>query len=498
MSQKPLFILEMANNHMGDVDHGIRIIRELKEACAGFDFRLAVKLQYRSLPDLIHPDYRARSDIRFIKRFTETALRWEDYLRLKEAITGNGFLAVCTPFDEASVDKVVEHGYDFLKVASCSLTDWPLAEKVASTRLPLILSTAGEPLEEVDRAVSFYQHRDKRLSIMHCVGEYPTPPERLELSQIDILSRRYANVDVGFSTHEEPGDLDAIKMAIAKGAVLFEKHAGVATPEHPLNAYSASPAQVRLWLGAARDAFAMNGVQGRRHAFSDGERQALGELKRAVFAARPIAAGRTLDAGDMRLAMPAQAGQLTASDVSKYTEYLSRRAIPAGAPILWADVAATDTRSIVHGIVRDVKSLLKASAAIVPAQLELEISHHYGLERFRETGSAMITVINREYCKRLVLLLPGQNHPEHWHTVKDETFHILHGEIDLVLEGRRMKCVTNDVVAIPRGARHEFRSATGAVIEEVSSTHTRNDSGYADPAITANAQRKTYVTNWMD
>ena len=498
MSEKPLFILEMANNHMGDVGHGIRIVRELKAACTGFDYRIAVKLQYRSLPDLIHPDYRSRTDIKFIKRFTETALGWGELRKLKDAIVENGFLAVCTPFDEASVDKVVEHGFDFLKVASCSLTDWPLAERIAMTALPLIVSTAGEPLEEVDRAVSFYQHRDKKLSILHCVGEYPTPRAHMQLNQIDILRRRYSNVEVGFSTHEAPGELDAIRMAIAKGATVFEKHVGVPTAKNPLNAYSANPEQVRLWLGAARDAFAMNGVQGKRHDFVAAERQALGELSRAVFAARPIAPGHTLQAQDIRLAMPAQEGQLTASDLSKYTEFQSGHAIAAGSPILRADVTATDTRSIVHGIVRDVKGLLKESAAIVPAQLELEISHHYGLERFRETGSAMITVINREYCKRLVLLLPGQSHPEHWHTVKDETFHILHGEIDLVLEGRRMKCATNDVVAIPRGAKHEFRSATGAVIEEVSSTHNRNDSGYTDPAISANTQRKTYITNWMD
>ena len=120
MSQKPLFILEMANNHMGDVDHGFRIIRELKAACAGFDYRVAVKLQYRSLPDLIHPDYRSRKDIKFIKRFTETALGWEQLRRMKDAIVENGFLAICTPFDEASVDKVVEHGFDYLKVASAA------------------------------------------------------------------------------------------------------------------------------------------------------------------------------------------------------------------------------------------------------------------------------------------------------------------------------------------------------------------------------------------
>jgi len=138
------------------------------------------------------------------------------------------------------------------------------------------------------------------------------------------------------------------------------------------------------------------------------------------------------------------------------------------------------------------------SGAVVPTQLELEISHHYGIERFREAGSAMITVINREYCKRLVLMLPGQWHPEHWHTQKDETFHLLHGEIDLVLGGEHRRCVKNDVIVIPRGVKHEFRSRTGAVIEEISSTHIRNDSCYADQSIGHNDKRKTYVTNWMD
>src|ERR1700690_399118 len=202
MPAKHLFIFEMANNHMGDLAHGVRIIRELREASAGFDFRFAVKLQYRHLPDLIHPDYGERMDIKFIKRFSETALSWDDLRRLKDAIVENGFLSICTPFDEASVNKVVRHGFDFLKVASCSLTDWPLAEKIAATKLPLILSTAGESFEDIDRIVSFYQHREKRVAIMHCVAEYPTSRPDLQLNQIDLLLRRYTNVEVGYSTHE--------------------------------------------------------------------------------------------------------------------------------------------------------------------------------------------------------------------------------------------------------------------------------------------------------
>ena len=95
-------------------------------------------------------------------------------------------------------------------------------------------------------------------------------------------------------------------------------------------------------------------------------------------------------------------------------------------------------------------------------------------------------------------MLPGQRHPEHWHMAKDETFHMLHGEIELILGGERRRCEKNDVIVIPRGVKHEFRSSGGAVIEEISSTHTRDDSGYTDPAIGRNDQRKTYVTNWMD
>jgi sialic acid synthase SpsE/quercetin dioxygenase-like cupin family protein len=498
MSSPYLFIFEMANNHMGDVAHGIRIIKELREACNGFDFRFAVKLQYRHLPDFIHPDYRARTDLKFVKRFSETALSWEDYRRLKDAIVEHGFLAICTPFDEFSVEKVVEHGYDYLKVASCSLTDWPLTEKIATTSLPLVLSTAGESFEDIDRVVSFYQHRNRKLMLLHCIGEYPTSESNFQLNQIDLLKRRYVDVEIGYSTHESPDECESVMMAIAKGAVAFEKHVGVPTEKYSVNAYSATPAQVKRWLGAAQRAIAMAGQQGNRHVISITESRGLGELRRAVFANRAISTGEVLRPEDLLLAIPGKPDQLFTKDLSKYTEYRTLRPIEKGEGIMRSDVAATDTRSLVHGIVRDVKALLKVSGVAVPSQLELEISHHYGLERFREVGSAMITVINREYCKRLVLMLPGQAHPEHWHKLKDETFHLLYGGINLVLDGEVRSCVQNDVIVIPRGAKHEFRSPAGTVIEEISSTHSLNDSYYADTDIPQTTGRKTYVTNWMD
>jgi len=55
-----------------------------------------------------------------------------------------------------------------------------------------------------------------------------------------------------------------------------------------------------------------------------------------------------------------------------------------------------------------------------------------------------------------------------------------------------------DVVTIEPGVRHKFKTETGAVIEEISTTHNLNDSFYTDPAIMENKQRKTLLTYWMD
>ena len=55
-----LFILEMANNHMGDVNHGLAIIRQCHEAVKEFPFKFAIKFQYRHLDTFIHPDFRNR------------------------------------------------------------------------------------------------------------------------------------------------------------------------------------------------------------------------------------------------------------------------------------------------------------------------------------------------------------------------------------------------------------------------------------------------------
>ena len=133
----------------------------------------------------------------------------------------------------------------------------------------------------------------------------------------------------------------------------------------------------------------------------------------------------------------------------------------------------------------------------VPAKTDFEISYHYGIDRFAEFGGTILTCVNREYCKKLIVLLPGQKHPEQHHKKKEETFLLLYGEMTLGLDGRERELRAGDIVTIERGQRHWFTTKTGCVVEEISSTHYADDSFYTDPAIGANKDRKTWLTYWL-
>ena len=157
----PLFVLEMANNHMGDVAHGINLIRAFGVVCRQYPFNFAFKLQYRDLDSFVHPAMRGRDDIKYIKRFSETRLTRTEFDTLVAEMRAQGFLTMATPFDEASVAVIQDQALDIIKVASCSFTDWPLLERIAQTQQPIIASTAGATLDEIDSMVSFLQHRKK-------------------------------------------------------------------------------------------------------------------------------------------------------------------------------------------------------------------------------------------------------------------------------------------------------------------------------------------------
>ncbi len=490
-----LIIFEMANNHMGDPAHGRAIIDAFAVFLREFpQFRFAFKFQFRDLTTFIHRDYQERTDLKYIKRFKETALTQEQFAGLKTYAASLGFLTACTPFDEVSVDRIVQHDFDILKIASCSFSDWPLLEKAAGAGKPLVLSTAGVLQEDLDKVVSFLRHRELDFALMHCVGSYPTPPAELEMNQIDYFKQRYPDVPVGFSTHESPEELVPVMIACAKGAAILERHVGLETEQYKLNAYSSTPDQIREWLNAALKSRTLCGIPEGRRSISEKEAADLRGLQRGMFLKRDLPSGHRIVPSDVFFAIPCMEGQVRANDFSKYLELTTEKALSANTPVFYADVAVNHTREIILGFVRKVADILIQSKIPLTSHMDLELSHHYGLEKFDSVGCTIITCVNREYCKKIIVVLPGQKNPAHSHRKKEETFHILYGELELTLDGVKKVCHAGELVVVERGVLHDFGSCGGAVLEEISTTHYPNDSYYDDSAIASPERRKTYMT----
>lgn len=489
-----LFIFDMANNHMGDLKHGLNIIREIAKVCKGFDFNFGFKFQYRNLDTFIHPDFKERKDIKYVKRFEETRLSDKQLKTLKDEAVNLGFISICTPFDESSVDLIEKHDFSIIKIGSCSFTDWPLLERIAQTDPPIIASTAGATIEEIDQVVTFFENRNKKFCIMHCVGEYPTKRQNLQLNQIELLKKRYPGIEIGFSTHEEPDNIDSIKVAIAKGASVFERHVAIESDKYPINAYSSTPAQIDKWLRSAQDAYQMNGIEHDRYSITEKEMEDLRGLKRGVFAKVDIKKGEKVTKDNIFYAIPCKEDQLLANEMSKYVEYTLIKNLAANKAINYKDLKINNVRERVFKIIKELTGLISKSRIALPDKVGLELSHHYGIDRYEEWGAAILNCINREYCKKIIILLPGQKHPLHYHVKKEETFHVLYGNMDVAIDNETKVLKAGDMLTVERKVKHNFSSKEGVIFEEVSTTNYKDDSFYEDKKIIDNKNRKTDMT----
>jgi N-acetylneuraminate synthase len=491
-----LYIFEMANNHQGSAEHGLAIIEAVARVVRTHKVRGAVKLQFRDLDTFIHTDFKGRSDVAHLPRFESTKLEKAQFRQLTDAIRDNGLVPVATPFDEVSVGTCLDLGIQIIKVASCSAGDWPLLEAIAGARKPVIASTGGLSIFDIDNLVSFFHKRVPSFALMHCVSLYPTPNDQMALNFMEKMIRRYPYVRVGYSGHEAPDNTEVAVAAVAKGARLLERHVGVPTDSITLNGYSMDPVQMEQWVLAGERARAICGVDGSKHVGQD-ELDSLRSLQRGVFAKKPIRKGGSITPNDVFFAMPCQSGQLTSGDFghlrAHYTaskDYNVNEAVYEKAP--------ADQISQLRGILHDAKGLIFEAGIALGDDYQVEISHHYGLESFRQTGCILVNLINREYAEKLLIVLPSQNHPLHHHKKKEETFRLLWGDVEARLNGELVRMTPGDSLLIQRGDVHGFSSVGGAIIQEVSTTHIVGDSYYEDPRIGEldPMQRKTILESW--
>ena len=496
--KRPLVILEMANNHMGSISHGKKIIFEFHKLTKKYEKKInfAFKFQYRDEKSFIHHSYK-NSDHSAVKRFETTFFNKDQWQSLL-AYSKKYFDLICTPFDEISVRRVFRENFKFLKIASCSATDWPLLEEIANNyknkNKNIIASLAGLKIWEISKLISFFTHKNVNIKYLYCVGNYPTKNEDINLDYFKFLRNRYGEIISGFSSHEGPKSYYTPGIAFGAGAKIFEKHVGVENSNFKLNKYSLSTSDLEHWLDNLIHGIEIWGSKEARENNLKVEISQLNNFKRGIYLKKNLKKNMKIKKNDYEICFPALENQVKANDLSKFQDIITNKNILAGKAILYKDIKFIDKRSEVEKIREKISNFLINKKVVIPKNSRLEISHHYGIENFDKYGITMINIINKKYCKKLIIMLPGQVHPEQFHKVKEESFYVLAGDVTLILDKKRYKLTEGKLKTILPKTIHKFYSKKGCIIEELSTKHKKSDSYYLDPKISNNKNRKSLIS----
>ena len=331
-----LFVLEAANNHLGNLDRGLKIIRDHGQVARYNNIKAAIKLQFRNPKEFVHPDFRGNQDLRYIKKTESTYLSNEQYARLIQEIKSVGAIPMATPFDEDSVDLCVAFNMPIIKIASSDMNDWPLINKIASTRLPVIVSSGGASEKDMDDLVVFFARRNIPLALNHCGSLYPSEDSELNLDQIDYFKQRYPDNVIGFSSHEYTDWFSSMLISYGKGARTWERHIDIDYEAVPVSKYNSLPEQCDQWYKAFHKAQAMCGGNSQsRRVISKKETEYLDALVRGAYARRDLEPGYMFTKDnftkDFYLSIPLRRAQLSCREVMDGEKLI--RAIRADEPL---------------------------------------------------------------------------------------------------------------------------------------------------------------------
>lgn len=236
MNGEGIYIIgEIGQNHNGSVDLANlltdMVARKIEDKLFGYNLKGmdAVKLTKRDLKHELSQSQMSRpynSPHSFGATYGEhrkfLELSDEEHFEVYKHAKSNGLDFVETLCSENCLSLLRYFSPDYLKVASRDLTNLPLLNALAETKIPIILSTGMAGKRELEEGLEVVSKHHDNISILHCVSEYPTNPKNVNLNTIRYLQNHFGKYRIGFSDHTI-GISTAIA-AVAMGAQIVEKH----------------------------------------------------------------------------------------------------------------------------------------------------------------------------------------------------------------------------------------------------------------------------------
>jgi sialic acid synthase SpsE len=334
----PCFIIaEIGTNHNRDINTAKRLIEAAKKSgCDG------VKFQIYHPSDIVHKKIRT-SEYHYENVYSEKY--WYEVLEKHLATPRSWFpelidyvrklelTPIATCHCENCAKFMFDNGIDAFKVASMDITHFALMKEVARFGKPLILATGMSTADEIKDAVrNILETGNNKLALLHCVSNYPSRAEELNLNNIKMLLSEF-DLPVGFSDHSK-GTLSA-STAVAIGAKLIEKHITLdRNSKGPDHHFALEPHELQNMVEQIREVERSLGDFERELGETENKKRDL--YRRSVIAGKNITKGERISESNVIFARPGNG--VSPKDFESIKDKKANRNISESEQIQWADL----------------------------------------------------------------------------------------------------------------------------------------------------------------
>lgn len=263
-NDSPAFIIaEVGANHNGD----LKLAKKCIDAAAlcGVD---AVKFQTYTTEELLsHKEaivtigQNGEITQTLKELFDSVTLKREFHKEIYDYAKSKGLICFSTPFSVEGVAFLEELDNPIYKIASSDVNYVDMLEVIGATKKPVFLSTGKCTLSDMDMAIELLQKSGTNdLCLLHCVANYPSKMENMNLNVIKTLKQMYPECIIGFSDHSL--GITASLGAVCFGAKIIEKHFTVdKNLEGPDHWFSMDPTDMKNLVIGIRDLEVAFGTQ---------------------------------------------------------------------------------------------------------------------------------------------------------------------------------------------------------------------------------------------
>ncbi len=226
-NDSPVFIIaEIGANHNGDLELAKESIDAALEC--GVD---AVKFQTYTTDELlsntngivVYGKEGSEVSETVQEMFDKVTLKREFHKEIYDYAKSKGLICFSTPFSLDGVEFLKNLDNPIYKIASSDVNYVDMLEVIGQTKKPVILSTGKCTIGDLDLAIeTLRKNGTKELCLLHCIANYPSKMEHMNLNVIKTLKQMYPDCIIGFSDHSL--GITASLGAVCLGAKIIEKH----------------------------------------------------------------------------------------------------------------------------------------------------------------------------------------------------------------------------------------------------------------------------------